>query len=267
MAEAIVYRSRAQTDAMVANSMRKVLGFSRKKRTNFSQNMLDAGAVYIFNVSDKVFKWHQAGFDYYTISACSPDREYSEPCKIPGLVEEEYLKVDSTELNTYEAPEIAMAIIGVGPGIRPENDLRQYGVFISRTNPPSKEEVEEAQNRLLGTCTALFREGNRIDREGQSRGQNGVGGQMISGDMFWAAKVLGQNPNWSKSTQVMHECPACGGAVPAGAIVHFGANGCGAMVDMSAEGWERAVQAGLKTRSQMEEALKKPEKGRKGQEQ
>src|SRR6185312_11848758 len=259
MPEPLTYRSKAQTDAMVANSMRKVLGFSRKKRTNFSQAMLDAGAVYIFNVSDREYKWHQAGFDYYTIPACPVDRDYSEPCKIPGIIEEEYLKVDSTELNTYEAPEIAMAIIGVGPGIRPENDLRQYGVFISRTNPPSKEEVAAAQERLLTTCTNLFREGNRIDREGQSRGQNGVGGQMISGDMFWAAKVLGQNPNWSKNAQVMHECPACGGSVPAGAIVHFGANGCGAMVDTSAEGWERAVQAGLKSRAQMEEALGKPE--------
>jgi hypothetical protein len=246
------FRSRAQADQAIAQTMKKVLGFSRKRRPHLPATE----PVYIYNVSDKEFVWKQPGFDRYVVPGCKRNQRVSEPCEISGIVIEEYLKVDETELNMYNGEEIALEICQAGAGKQPQYDLRNLGVFISKNNPPSEEEVHEATNRLNATCENLVREGDRINSEGQSKAQGGVGGQMISGDMVWAAKRSGQGTAWSKATIKQIDCPFCGNSVPENAAVHFGNTGCGAVLD-----WNRAIAAGLKKESDRpkEKQAKQPE--------
>jgi len=230
----IIYQSAAVAERSLHAAMKMLHGFSRKARTAFPET----ASLYIFNVSNRTWKWREPGFEMYTVLPCEEGQEVSPPCKIPGIVTEEYLDGDKTELNHYNAGEIAAAIMGFGPGFRPDADLRQFGVFASRTNPPLNSEVAEAKRRLVETCESLLKEGDMIHSQGQAKGP---GGQMLNELHAWAAKVLRQTRDWSKSSTMMVDCPFCSNPVAATAAVHFGVNGCGAVLN-----WDRAIASGLK---------------------
>lgn len=230
----LVYTSAAQVERMLAEKSRKLMGFSRKARPNLP----NVPPLYVFNVSNKEYKWREPGFEQYIVPACKDGEEYSTPCMIPGIVIEEVLIVDKTELNMYNAEEIAMAIFHAGPGMRPQGDLRKFGLFVSRTNPPSDEDVAHAQHLLMQTCEALVADGDRIHAEGQSKG---LGGQMITDEHRWAAKQAKQEREWSKGIVPMKECPVCHRPVARSAAVHLPWSECGAVLD-----WDKAIAAGLK---------------------
>lgn len=240
------FMPRAQVERAIAAKSRKLNGFARKAMPTLPS--LSRPAMYIFNLSDKEFKWHQAGFGFYVVPACKPNQEISEPCVIMETTPHEYLKIDASEFEFYDAGEMAMAIMNIGPGILPSADLRQYGVFVSEHNPPLPGEVAEARARLDGTWNRLLAEGDRIYAEGQTKGING---QMIEDDMKWAARKTGQTQNreWVKGVKKMVDCPYCQNPVSVEAIVHFGQNGCGGVLPFEGsieKGWDRAIMAGLK---------------------
>lgn len=237
------FYAHAQVDNMVRQGIRKKLGFSRDPKPVLPE----MPPIYIYNVSDREHKWHQPGFTFFTIPACGEDEKYSAPIYwhedgkkhegIPGLVQYEYLKIDSTSWAIHQGEEIAAEIMNVGPGKQPENDLRKVGLFASRHNPPKPEEVAEAQRIFLAHLEELVKEGNFIHSQGQSKGPNG---QMIGSEHLWAAKLLGQQTEWSRGVRQMVACPHCQCDMPANAAVHFGPGGCGGVIDP-----DRALEAGL----------------------
>jgi len=233
MATELNYTSAAQVSNMISGRMRKLMGFSRKKRPNLPK----VDPLFLFNVSSREYRWREPGFDWYRIPACAVGQDYGEPCEVPGLVIEEVLKVEETELNTYNGEEICLAIMHAGPGMRPDSDLRNFGVFVSRTNPPSHADVEEAHARMLKTCDELVSDGDRIHAEGQGKG---LGGQMITDLHRWAAKEARQERNWSKGLVQMIECPACHRPVAKGSAVHLPWSECGAILDEA-----KAIKFGL----------------------
>lgn len=216
--------TRAQVDKMVDMGMRKKLGFARDPKPNLPT----LPPLYIFNVSDKEVRWHQPGFDFYTVPACSSDAEYSDPCIISGLVQYEILEIDRTKWLIHNAEEVAQEILQIGAGKPPEQNLENFGLFRSWSNPPKPSEVAAAKKRFLGTLEAIVKDGNYIHSQGQKKGPDGL---MIGSEHMWAANLLGQQTEWSKGARQMVPCPECQFDMPANASVHFGPGGCGAVID------------------------------------
>jgi hypothetical protein len=239
--------SRAQLDRIVAGASKKLMGFSRDPKPNLPA----MPPLYIFNVSDREVKWTQAGFLPYTVPACAPDKDYSEPVYfyeggekhegIPGIVPYEFLEIDRTKWAFHNAEEIAAEIMQIGAGHPPEQNLELRGLFRSWSNPPKPAEVQAAKKLFLGTLEGLVKEGNFIHAQGEKKGPDG---QLIGSEHLWAAGLLGQTVEWSKGAKQMHDCPICSFPVPANAAVHYGPGGCGGVID-----WDKAIAAGLKKES------------------
>lgn len=226
----LVFQSRAQAERAVATSARKLYGYARKQRPNLPATP----DLYIFNVSTREFRWKQPGFENYVIKACPKGEECSEATVIAGIVTEEYLKDRETELNHYNGEEIIQAILQFGPGMPPAGDLRRFGCFYSRTNPPSKDEIQQARDRMNHTCVALVGEADEIYRMGESKG---LDGRRIGTEHKWALAQSHQERDWSKTVVKMEICPGCQESIRPGVVVHT----CGAVIS-----WPLAVKLGIK---------------------
>lgn len=229
----MVFQSRAQAEQAVAQSARKLYGYSRKPRPNLPKTP----DLYIFNVSTREFRWKQPGFDNYIIKACPKGEDCSEATVIAGIVTEEYLNDRQTELNHYNGEEIIQAILQFGPGMPPSGDLRRFGCFYSRFNPPLAEEIEEARKRMNHTCVNLVGEADEIFRMGESKG---LDGRRIGTEHKWALAQSHQERDWSKTVVKMDICPGCQNSIPPGVVVHT----CGAVLD-----WSKAISLGIKKES------------------
>jgi hypothetical protein len=202
--------------------------------------------LFIFNVSDKEYRWTQPGFPFYVIPACGRDEQFSKPIYelghqdepgIKGIINYEFLEIDKTKWAQHLAEEIAMEIMGIGAGKPPEQNLENFGLFRSWSNPPKASEADAAKKRFLGTLEQIVKDGNKIYAQGEKRSPDG---QIIGSEHIWAAGLLGQVEPWAKTAKQMIACPECQFDMPANASVHFGPGGCGAVIDL-----ERALESGL----------------------
>ena len=123
--------------------------------------------VYIFNVGP----WsHQqyVGAGHFFIPACEEGRQYSEPVIIPGIFSTLYPQDEKTMKRIDEdGYQVALDIVGVGPGLAPTNSLRRYGVDVCRQWPPTKSEVAKAFEALrVGELNSLIAEANSAMAQG-----------------------------------------------------------------------------------------------------
>ena len=232
MANDVGYVSHAVAERHVSQAMRKLNGFTRTPNplTKMPPNL---PRLYIFNVSNQSYETQMTAMhdgkgslpNRMVVPACPEGKEVSEPLVIEGMYAHEYLKIDSTEWAIHNGEEIAYEVLQEGPGKNPDYGLKKRGVFISRSNPPLKEEIAEARKRWCGTCDELIAEADTIMAQGQTRGPNG---NMISEDHKRAVKYRGQVRTFIQPTQQMKTCPSCGDMVRDGIAIHIA---CGAILD------------------------------------
>lgn len=201
--------------------------------------------VYIFNVGPwKHVQWGGT-FGAFTIPACPEGREYGEPLVIPGIPMEQYPKNEGEmTLLMDDGMRFAQDLIGVGRGHQPSNSLIQYGVFVSQTNPPSKEDVATAKAALHKRCEQYVSEANQAQAEGPK-----IAEQTITTDRhFVAARLLkkteAEAPWLSRSIEnkARINCPFCDRPITATApkCMH-----CGEIVNRKAyDAIRQAVQKG-----------------------
>jgi len=125
------------------------------------QKLSQETQVYIFNVGPWEHKQQIPGHRY-TIPACKEGKAYSEPIIIPGIFSTLYPQDEKTMKRIDEdGYQVALDIIGIGPGLAPNNALTRYGVAVSRQWPPTKEEVSKAWEALrVGELNTLIAEAN-----------------------------------------------------------------------------------------------------------
>jgi hypothetical protein len=214
-----------QSVAAVVDAMAKFNGKGRKlqKVPKIITKISDENKVYIFNVGPWKQNQSMGSLGTYYIPACEEGKQHSKALAIDGLVIEHYpLREGTLDVLMDEEGstgwEVAHQIIGVGKMLHPGNSLLRYGVFVSKTNPPSKEDVAKAREELYRHCTSLVNEANQSITEGTSKDT------IRPEQHFVAARILNKTvaecPWLSRDVQKADRatCPGCGTVYTVGVI-------------------------------------------------
>ena len=203
------------------------------------QKVSQQNECYIFNVGPWMQQKPMGSLPDFIIEAKPKDAAYAGPYTVPGIVFEPYpIQPDENKLLQYDGWDVAQQIVGAPgtPFSDPRNSLVPSGVFASRNNPPTEEELEVARQALRKKLTDLVKEAD----DAYSLGPKAFG-ENISPDLhFTAARILGKTEaecQWLKNTapaQARAECPGCGGHYKVGVMIHGGADGCGYIFDHAA---------------------------------
>ena len=183
------------------------------------RKLSESTRVYIFNVGPWKQQQLMGSLGTYVIPACPAGKEYSAPVVIDGIVSELYpINEGEYKRMMSDGFEVAIQIIGgssefpeLSKQLVPSNSLEKYGVFVSRTNPPSQAAVQKAKARFRGECNNLINEANSALAQGPKLAE-----ETIREQHFIAARELGKTPAecpWlDRSVEVRErkECGFCG---------------------------------------------------------
>lgn len=139
------------------------------------QKLSEQTQVYIFNVGP----WsHQqyVGAGHFYIPACEEGKQHSEPVIIPGIFSTLYPQDEKTMKRMDEdGYTVALDVVGIGPGLAPNNALTRYGVAICRQWPPSKSEIAKAWEALrVGELNSLIAEANAAYSSGPQEAERTI---------------------------------------------------------------------------------------------
>lgn len=177
--------------------------------------------LYIFNVGPWPHVREMGSAGTFRIPACPKGEQYSEPVIVNGVAEEPY-PINEAECKILMTDGRAMAqqILGEGPMIARSQSFSPYGVFIAASNPPDKDELRAARQKLnekyvelVGLAQEAFQMGPQAARE------------TIRPEWhFVAARALRKSEAecpWLANTQSpaeRNECPGCGTVYKVGII-------------------------------------------------
>lgn len=115
-------------------------------------------------------------------------------------------------------------------------DLTRRGLFMSRNQPPKREEVEECRRKLEKHYRMLLASADQLDRSNRRR--------EIGPEHHLAADYFAYKANWHYSQSAPTPCPNCGELVRPGLAFHIDSTGGVCVLN-----WERTVLAGRKNMS------------------
>jgi hypothetical protein len=130
----------------------------------------------------------------------------------------------------------------VTPNGEVETDLRRWGVFWTTNNPPTAEELANANRSLDVTCDAFIRMADSLYEQRKM--------EQITPIFHTLARRRRQTRPWCSVSKEMADCPVCFAPVEKGAAIHDCSPGRQAILD-----WEKAYRYGLVTRERYDEAI------------
>jgi len=125
-------------------------------------------------------------------------------------------------------PEASISGIGV--------DLNAQGVFWSLNNPPTEDEIKAAEMRRERYYRVLLERARTLEISNPRELEN-----LLNQDYHLAAEFFGVETSWHKKLVKFEACPACGGQMKPGVVIHAKPDGCGAVLD-----WDRAIALGMR---------------------
>lgn len=204
-------------------------------------NLIPKHVFYIFNIGPLehvVPKGSGGPVGGYRIKACEKGKPFSEPCIIPSIVTDTYMVENMIRTHSVTGefmcrdivhPFIAHSVDGREAGWSIGQNLDDFGVFWTKNNPPTNEELQIAKEKMEKTFRSALAEANML--EAQNRLQD------ITPLMRHAARHFGEDRDWNKIYQRHASCPACGGQMKEGIAVHS----CGAVLN-----WPLAILHSVK---------------------
>jgi hypothetical protein len=224
---------------------KKLYGFSRKQ---LPPGIPDEPRVWLFSISEYGETISLgAGFgETWTIEPCPDGEQHGPACAVKPLYFQEEVVVDKTEHTPYTDVQIVECLMRQGAGLNASLDRRRVGWFVSYSNPPKQEEIEEAQRIYSVECRRLFDEANQMARSGKPEDYKGINEEHRR-----AKKYLKQTADWDLPTQKMVTCPRCGDTVREGAMLHAA---CGHVFKLY-EYWLSMVQSGQKVITDAPESI------------
>jgi hypothetical protein len=222
-----------------SQAFNSVSGLNRRKKAEVPEILLkerDARPkVYIWNVYPVEWRRQISPHGMFVIPACSDNGSanhadwatVSKPLIVESIVFEFYDKGEGElALNYWDGRDVAKDITGESEGV-PENDLRNWGVFISAGDKPTATELTEAKKRLTATMQKFLQQGDILFNGTQTERN------QLSSIHRKAASYLGQYRQWDVTPVQMTDCRFCFAKVnPAAAKC----NSCGSILDR--QKWE-----------------------------
>lgn len=196
----------AKTEQMKNNSGRR-----RAMPSPLQRRISEENKLFIFNVGPFRIPRLMGSPGVYTIPACPEGHAYSpEPLVIPGLVFEEVIANEhSMKLQSDDGDYFADQVLGIGVGMRPNESPIHLGAFVSKTDPPKKEEVAQATELFRAHCQ---REVNRVN-EAYAIGPEKLR-EVKTPEHVMMARILGLTETdapWLKGTSAPADRLNCGG--------------------------------------------------------
>ena len=211
--------------------------------------------LYLYNTVDREFVVHRPPyFPSIRIAACPKDKPYVMAMKIPNLVNTRDINIETGEprIDPQYGERFAMDIInpqnlGVDMWAQPSDDQRWIdggtddlslrGVFWTKNDPPTDDELGRCRARLEKFYQAMVDRANRIAQDPQQPRQD------ITPECHTAADYFRLSPGWHLHMQSPTFCPNCGESIREGIDFHMSQAFGVCVID-----WKGAVSAGIKKR-------------------
>jgi hypothetical protein len=174
----------------------------------------------------------------YNIQACDKGMPFTKPLIIPSIVVDTYMVENEMKTHSMRGEDLCIDIVhpAIGKSWSVGQNLDDFGVFWSKNNPPTQEEIRTARTKMEKTFRNALAEATTLEAIGNLKD--------ITPMMRFAADYFEEDRPWNKIYRKTAECPGCGGPTK-GTAVHT----CGAVLD-----WPKAIALGLKTRKDAEAA-------------
>lgn len=194
---------------------------------------------YIFNIGPIKQTINAGSMGQYILFPPSEGKAYSEPLKIKKYM------VDWADQGDYKQKPIIMdgAMVArewVTPnGERGNTDLRNWGVFATKNNPPTEAELAAAHTLLRVTLDNLIRQADQLYADPAKRTQ-------ITQVYHTALIARKADRPWHSESKEMARCEGCGRAVEA----NIAKCECGAILN-----WTKARKLRLVSQAEFDEAV------------
>lgn len=197
--------------------------------------------VYIYTVSKREHVVQQPPLvPYLRIPACGPDEEYKPVVSLPHPMLQIERHPDKNEAIIYRevAEKVAMSLCNPNnPTLDQDYEVQQptglgvnlnaQGVFWSKNDPPTKEEIKKAHQRVERYYSMLIERARTLEIANPKELE-----QLINQDYHMAAEHFGLETSWHRKLVQKFECPNCGEPLKrAGLAYHVNAAGLICVLD------------------------------------
>lgn len=190
--------------------------------------------IFIFNVGPREWRDRPAAGKMYTIPACEPGADYSEPLAIKALSVIEFDPADGGN-NMGVLTQAALSGVvgekqsfGIADDIIGKNstaaaldigttNLEWFGVFVSQSNPPKKAEVVAAKAKRQQMMQMIYSQGKQLVEQNIPENPN-LSLRMQERKLYnEAAAELGYKPLFGDENLSLENCPECREPIKPGA--------------------------------------------------
>lgn len=224
--------------------------------------------IYVFNIGAKAWVDDAHGklairrpplMPCVSIPGCPKSSKYVVAFRVPDIIRQGWQDEVTGGLRIHEeyGERVVMDIINpVNPGIDQDLEidpnvqafasgfnLGEYGVFFSKNEEPTDEEMDKARKRMEKRYRALLAEADELERAGERK--------RITADHYLAADYFDYKSGWRTRAEAPSACPVCGSSMKAGAAFHV-LDGGGLCIN----DWKRVVAAGVRKREDVPEELR-----------
>lgn len=211
--------------------------------------------INIFNISPVEHIRHRpVDFPTIRIAACPPGKPYICAVRVPNIINYKWVSAETGQPSFVAIKGERFATDLINPGnitdemwrdsYNPDmdqmhgggDDLSRRGVFWSKNDVPTPEELKMAKTRMEKHYRECVQKAEDLARQGKTG--------EIGGEAHIAADYLRVNSTWHVRTAVQEPCPNCGEMINPGIAFHASAFGSLCVLD-----WKRAVSAGVKAKA------------------
>lgn len=192
--------------------------------------------VYIYNLGPMQHTVEKGSAGTFILKACEPGEDYALAYTLPSIWRDTYFVEQEMKTHSVSGEFMAQDIVHpitahIGAGRTWWSmgaNLDDVGVFFTRNNPPSDQELAAARGKMEATYRRLLGMAASIEAAGRI--------DDITPLMRIAASYFGEDRPWNKIYRKTAKCPGCGEATAEGIIRHP----CGYVFDP-----DRALLAGM----------------------
>jgi hypothetical protein len=215
--------------------------------------------LYIFNIAPRKFAvCRPPSFPLMNFSACPAGQPWALVGRVPNIVNEKWIDADSGEIRTrgMMGERFATDLLNpanVGIDIWAEitddqlkwvdggtDDLTRRGMFWSRNEVPSAQELANAKDRMQRHYKVMLQQADELAVDPKTRREIGM-------EHHLAAEYFRAKSSWHIVAEIPVTCPNCGDSIREGIAYHMGPLGpC--IID-----WKRAVAAGVRKKEDVPE--------------
>jgi len=172
--------------------------------------LLTGDPAYLFNIYGNEWTRNTGTTGIYYIPACPDNKPYVRaPQAIPGTVEDIYPHFGDSETyrNRPTAGEDIVAAVLNGGG--PNDEIASWGVFASKNEKPTKQELDAAKAKLIQRLNIQLRQADQLFASPDPMDR-----KSVDDDKFYrAARYLNVKKPWMSEAQEMTVCPFCSSPV------------------------------------------------------